>query len=457
MLVTGTTVAEFQANGTLQALFAGVLGPLAGVPASWVDTVASVPAGTATTRRRLLQASGRAPVPGSEPVLLTARVYTNSPSDVVELVTAAYSSGALASGLGTIPLLLVTGSLAFPASSGGGGSSTGAIVGGVVGGVCGLLLLAGGGYYIYRKRKAAGGAIPAAVTGEKRGAMFTGNAAFEDESKDLEAHGKRAERTTYDGEDPGRRPIDFANPMFGGDALADAPGGGGNPLYDSNTSQLSAPSAGGGAGGARYAASGVAGSVAGAVAAESAREFPAANPLFAGGAGLLDTSDSVQDANPLYDTNTSQLSAPGDTTYEGAPRPPLSSVPGSVAAAVAAESAREFPAANPLFSGGGAGLLDTSESLDAGGGQGANPLFQGQHRDDLLASGDKLGGHYGEDLAPAAPVRPAAGEVATGAGASPRSNPLFGGAGGERADKDEEPSGQNPLFSLFTRGGKDKK
>jgi hypothetical protein len=91
---------------------------------------------------------------------------------------------------------------------------------------------------------------------------------------------------------------------------------------------------------------------------------------------------------------------------------------------------------------------------DAGGGAGANPLFQGQRRDDLLASGDELGGHYGE---PAAAARPAAGEVATGAGAPPSSNPLFGGAGGGPADTDEEPGGQNPLFSLFARGGKGKK
>lgn len=67
-----------------------------------------------------------------------------------------------------------------PPSDSGSSTNVGAIVGGTVGGVA--LVAAALGTYVYvKKRKGAGGEAYGAETGSKKGAMFSGNAAFEDE------------------------------------------------------------------------------------------------------------------------------------------------------------------------------------------------------------------------------------------------------------------------------------
>ena len=139
--------------------------------------------------------------------------------------------------------------------------------------------------------------------------------------------------------------------------------------------------------------------------------------------------------NPLYETNQSQLSAPDSPGRYAAP-PSASHAQSQLSARSRQESAQEFPAANPLFTGGGKGLLDSDDDVsfvwwwrgechkspgvkagispsrrvlphlsstplqfvDASGAV-ANPMYQSARAtasgDDLMATADSMGGDYG--------------------------------------------------------------
>ena len=110
---------------------------------------------------------------------------------------------------------------------------------------------------------------------------------------------------------------------------------------------------------------------------ESAEQFPPANPLF--GAALLDTQEDMQGgtANAIFESGRSDLSAPDGANYQDA-RETASISQSQVSAAAAGDSAREFPAANPVFA---SNLLDTQEEEVRGCSRGAGALrWSGRRR-----------------------------------------------------------------------------
>lgn len=154
-------------------------------------------------------------------------------------------------------------------------------------------------------------------------------------------------------------------------------------------------------------------------------------------------------ANPLFDTNQSQLSAPDDSGYGDVPAAGAGAVGASVPASFVStqsrkESSQEFPKANPLFSGGNV-LTDSDddEMVDATGAM-ANPMYQSAHsgitgsQQDIMGTASSMGGDYGEAEAPGGAQPSASGQ--------PFANPLSGQA----AEEEEEAgagAGANPLFA----------
>ena len=296
--VLGTTATDFNFNTTqfqgVRSIWAG----LTGAQPSWVSVEASdVPA---AARRRLL---------ATDPVLLRSAMPVSDLNTASQSVQDAYASGSLAAQFAALGLTLVNGTLQIIHSdSSSSSTNVAAIVGGSVGGAVGLVLLAGLGYVVYSRRKAR------AQAGGKDARFEARNPVFE--AEDVEAKVGTPSSAgglsvgPYGAAEAAAKGGSWANPAFGGAEAADA----GNPLFAEGADSPS-------------------------VAAEAARqprEF--SNAAFDG----LDTpKGEASPANPLYDTQGSQLSGPDreERTYAPAADAPDSEAPAAYANPAFAEQA----------------------------------------------------------------------------------------------------------------------
>lgn len=415
-----------------------------------------------TAQRRSLMATN---------IKITSRVQSNDPAAVQQAVNAAFADGSLAEklralGLDLSDVAFVSGTNVNPTpppppSDGGSSSlSGGAIAGIAIGGVAAVLAGAGVIVYANKKRK---GRQPEPKG--KQGEMFSANPAFADEEGTPELReGKRSKS--------GRQITSAENPMFGaegeeggnvnpmwiagaaaaGDDSPPAPGAvktresnAENPLFGGveEGGDAANPLYGGGdespiAGGQTYGG--------GEGTGAEAREF--SNVMFRG-EGILDShqddarAGAGAGANPLYETNQSQLSAPDSPGAYGDATAAAAGAGTSVGASMMSarsrqESAKEFPASNPMFD---QGIESDEDAVDASGAM-ANPMYQSAHSgpmgssrtgDDIMATASSMGdGEYGEAAA--------GGSAAPRGSGQPFANPLAGGA----AEEDE--GAANPLF-----------
>ncbi|WPT13198.1 Leucine-rich repeat receptor-like serine/threonine-protein kinase BAM2 [Picochlorum sp. SENEW3] len=185
------------------------------------------------SRRLLLQ---------STTLEITNTIFTNTPDETIDNLSAAVDDGSLEEALGSIGLILIPESVEFEEES---STNVGAIVGGTIGGVVGVALLGGLGWFLYKKKRDAplkAGKVGNVVQGEKSGtAMYTTNP-LADEDDDAKETGQvkastKEEFKTYDG---AAYDADSTPPMSGRDTTAAAKGV--NPLSLERTgSDLSDP------------------------------------------------------------------------------------------------------------------------------------------------------------------------------------------------------------------------
>eukprot|EP00889_Picochlorum_renovo_P000938 jgi/Picre1/27968/NNA_000929.t1 len=185
------------------------------------------------SRRLLLQ---------STTLEITNTIFTNTPDETIDNLSAAVDDGSLEEALGSIGLILIPESVEFEEES---STNVGAIVGGTIGGVVGVALLGGLGWFLYKKKRDAplkAGKVGKVAQGEKSGtAMYTTNP-LADEDDDAKETGQvkastKEEFKTYEG---AAYDADSTPPMSGRDTTAAAKGV--NPLSLERTgSDLSDP------------------------------------------------------------------------------------------------------------------------------------------------------------------------------------------------------------------------
>ncbi|KFM25850.1 putative protein phosphatase 2C 67 [Auxenochlorella protothecoides] len=243
-------------------------------------------------------------LPGINPTYISPppqpMIFTEDPSAASASISAASANGTLAAELAALGLTLVNGTVVVLNSvDSSSTSSKGALIGGIVGGVLGAVLLVAGGFFAWRWHRSRSQA------GAGGAAFSSKNAAFE-ESEGVEkvAGPAGVAGAVYDVPGTSKAEGEFANPMYGGAEEGAKPA---NPVYDSGDSPL-APAAGGYPG-----------------AAGTAGPSDFTNTAF--GEGLDTPKGDTVPSNPLFDTSTSQLSGPGGKAeYDDTKEAPVAAV-----------------------------------------------------------------------------------------------------------------------------------
>ncbi|KAL6783984.1 hypothetical protein ACKKBG_A04305 [Auxenochlorella protothecoides x Auxenochlorella symbiontica] len=288
--VTGASVESFNTNTSMVTGVKAIWSGLASVPEDWTEVAASSQA-RASAGRRLM---------ADMPIYLLSTIFTEDPSAASASISAASANGTLAAELAALGLTLVNGTVVVLNSvDSSSTSSKGALIGGIVGGVLGAVLLVAGGFFAWRWHRSRSQA------GAGGAAFSSKNAAFE-ESEGVEkvAGPAGVAGAVYDVPGTSKAEGEFANPMYGGAEEGAKPA---NPVYDSGDSPL-APAAGGYPG-----------------AAGTAGPSDFTNTAF--GEGLDTPKGDTVPSNPLFDTSTSQLSGPGGKAeYDDTKEAPVAAV-----------------------------------------------------------------------------------------------------------------------------------
>lgn len=417
-MASGLTADEFEA---VEAQYREILAEISQVPPSWITWTATPVTTTTSGGRRLLQA-------GTTTTFTYENIiYSENPSTVEANLKAAIDDGSFAKALSSIGLTLEENSESFPAaappapsppSDGGDDTNTAAIIAGsVVGGVVVLGAVAAGFIYMSKHKRPSTGGIYGGTRPKKGEGMWSSNPAADD-GDDVEGGMKSSSSSKKQKSSKGATYGNDTFNMEGDDVLGgDKVDKDGNPLYDTNASNLSAP---GGTSYAAAAAAAGAGAAAGATFSNNAfQEVDALDTPKAGG----------KDANPLYDSQNSQLSAPDtDRAYQSYGK--AATEVSMMSARSRAESARDGLQSNKLF-----GIDDDFEDAN----EGNNPAFESARsgKNDLLGTAESLGETYGGESgfntarSGGLTDRSSNNPVAAEGGA----NPLFGDEGG--ADGEE--------------------
>lgn len=312
-------------------------------------------------------------------------IYSESPSTVEANLKAAIDDGSFAKALSSIGLTLEDNSELFPAAappapappSGGDDTNTAAIIAGsVVGGVVVLGAVAGGFVYMAKRKRSSQGEVygGGAGTGSKKGeAMWSSNPAADGD--DLEGGGGM-KNSSSSKKQKSAKGATYGNKAFNmeRDILDDQVDKDRNALFDSNASNLSAP------GGTSYGAAAAGGAAAAAGGTFSNNAFQEVDALETPKAG-------GRDANPLFDSQNSQLSAP-DTDRAYTSHGKAATEVSMMSARSRAESAQDGVRSNKLY-----GIDDDFEDAD----EGNNPAFESARsgKNDLLGTAESLGETYG--------------------------------------------------------------